>query len=304
MHCAGAEKTYVFINTPHAQTQPEVSTEMRPATLTRFLPAFVMSLTLFLGQAMAADRDRVEAFLKVTGFDVSLESIKLSAEDAPRMLGLEARDFGASWSLMSRDVFDVEDMQQDAVTILEQALSDEALAHGADFYASDLGQRLVEAENASHMRDRVDKRDEGGRRLAEIQETDPERLEIIERMMDAIGSEDQSLRAANELEVRFLMAAQQAGVIRLRVDEEGLRAAQAENAEEIKKSMRLSGLASSAATYAEFSNDELLAYAEALEEPLMQEVYELMNAVQYEIMADRFEEVASRLAELNPGQEL
>ena len=277
---------------------------MRPASFLRALVALLLPLLILTGAAAAADRSKVEAFLKVTGFDVALESIKLSAEDAPRMLGLDARDFGASWTLMSRDVFDVKDMQKDAVNILEQTLSDEALAHGAEFYASDLGQRLVEAENAAHMRDRSDKRDEGGRLLAEMRENDPERLALLERMLDAIGSEEQSLRAANELEVRFLMAAQQAGVIRLRVDEEGLRAAQAENAEETMKSMRLSGLASSAATYRDFSNDEIETYAAALEEPLMQEVYELMNAVQFEIMADRFERVAERLAELNPGQEL
>jgi len=286
------------------QMQPEVSIVMRPASFLRALVALLLPLLILTGAAAAADRSKVEAFLKVTGFDVALESIKLSAEDAPRMLGLDARDFGASWTLMSRDVFDVKDMQKDAVNILEQTLSDEALAHGAEFYASDLGQRLVEAENAAHMRDRSDKRDEGGRLLAEMRENDPERLALLERMLDAIGSEEQSLRAANELEVRFLMAAQQAGVIRLRVDEEGLRAAQAENAEETMKSMRLSGLASSAATYRDFSNDEIETYAAALEEPLMQEVYELMNAVQFEIMADRFERVAERLAELNPGQEL
>lgn len=286
------------------QMQPEVSIVMRPASFLRALVALLLPLLILTGPAVAADRSKVEAFLKVTGFDVALESIKLSAEDAPRMLGLDARDFGASWTLMSRDVFDVKDMQKDAVNILEQTLSDEALAHGAEFYASDLGQRLVEAENAAHMRDRSDKRDEGGRLLAEMRENDPERLALLERMLDAIGSEEQSLRAANELEVRFLMAAQQAGVIRLRVDEEGLRAAQAENAEETMKSMRLSGLASSAATYRDFSNDEIETYAAALEEPLMQEVYELMNAVQFEIMADRFERVAERLAELNPGQEL
>ena len=286
------------------QMQPEVSIVMRPASFLRALVALLLPLLILTGAAAAADRSKVEAFLKVTGFDVALESIKLSAEDAPRMLGLDARDFGASWTLMSRDVFDVKDMQKDAVNILEQTLSDEALAHGAEFYASDLGQRLVEAENAAHMRDRSDKRDEGGRLLAEMRENDPERLALLERMLDAIGSEEQSLRAANELEVRFLMAAQQAWVIRLRVDEEGLRAAQAENAEETMKSMRLSGLASSAATYRDFSNDEIETYAAALEEPLMQEVYELMNAVQFEIMADRFERVAERLAELNPGQEL
>ncbi|WP_375173001.1 DUF2059 domain-containing protein [Pseudooceanicola sp.] len=276
----------------------------RPAFSVRALFGLILSLALLALPAAAADRSKVQAFLKVTGFDVALESIKLSAEDAPRMLDLDAQDFGASWTLMSRDVFDVQEMQSDAVNILEQALSDEALAHGAEFYASDLGQRLVEAENSSHMRDRDDKRDEGGRLLAEMQENEPERLELLERMLDAIGSEEQGLRAANELEVRFLMAAQQAGVIRLRVDEQGLRAAQAENAEETMEAMRIAGLASSAATYQDFTNDEIEAYAEALEAPLMQEVYELMNAVQFEIMADRYEEVASRLAELNPGQEL
>ncbi|WP_238318801.1 DUF2059 domain-containing protein [Pseudooceanicola atlanticus] len=262
------------------------------------------AMALTAVQAVAADRDKVEAFLTVTGFDVALESIKLSAEDAPRMLGLQAEDFGAAWTLMSSDVFDVEDMQEDATRILEQTLSDEALAHAADFYASDLGQRLVEAENESHLRDREEKREEGGRLLAQMTTEDDPRLDVLERMLDAIGSEEQSLRAANELEVRFLMAAQEAGVIRLRVDEEGLRAAQAEQAEETMQSMRLSGLASSAATYKSFTDEELVEYTEALEHPLMQEVYELMNAVQFEIMADRFELVAEKLAEINPGQEL
>jgi predicted house-cleaning noncanonical NTP pyrophosphatase (MazG superfamily) len=262
------------------------------------------AMALTAVQAVAADRDKVEAFLTVTGFDVALESIKLSAEDAPRMLGLQAEDFGAAWTLMSSDVFDVEDMQDDATRILEQTLSDEALAHAADFYASDLGQRLVEAENESHLRDREEKREEGGRLLAQMTTEDDPRLDVLERMLDAIGSEEQSLRAANELEVRFLMAAQEAGVIRLRVDEEGLRAAQAEQAEETMQSMRLSGLASSAATYKSFTDEELVEYTEALEHPLMQEVYELMNAVQFEIMADRFELVAEKLAEINPGQEL
>lgn len=271
----------------------------------RFAFVFMLVASVFsAAMVAAADRDRVAAFLTVTGFDVALESIKLSAEDAPRMLGLEAADFGASWTLMSRDVFNVKAMQDTALDILEQTLDDEALAYAADFYASDLGQRLVESENSSHLRDRDDKRDEGGRLLAEMTETKAPRLALLQRMMDAIGSEDQGLRAANELEVRFLMAAQEAGVITLRVDEEGLRAAQAERADEIKQSMRLAGLAGAAATYRDFTNDEVETYASVLEHPLMREVYELMNAVQFEIMADRFEEVASRLAELNPGQEL
>ena len=134
---------------------------MRRPTLLKPLAATLVALLLTVTQAASADRDKLTAFLKVTGFDVALESIKLSAEDAPRMLGLQAEDFGAAWTLMSSDVFDVEDMQEDATRILEQTLSDEALAHAADFYASDLGQRLVEAENESHLRDREEKREDG-----------------------------------------------------------------------------------------------------------------------------------------------
>ena len=47
-----------------------------------------------------------------------------------------------------------------------------------------------------------------------------------------------------------------------------------------------------------------MAYAEALEHPKMRKVYELMNAVQYEIMANRFEAVAARLADMQPSQDL
>ena len=72
---------------------------LRPVVMT------LAAMALTAVQAVAADRDKVEAFLTVTGFDVALESIKLSAEDAPRMLGLQAEDFGAAWTLMSNSSF-------------------------------------------------------------------------------------------------------------------------------------------------------------------------------------------------------
>jgi hypothetical protein len=41
-----------------------------------------------------------------------------------------------------------------------------------------------------------------------------------------------------------------------------------------------------------------------LEHPLMQQVYALLNAVQYEITANRFEALAYRLQDLQPAQDL
>lgn len=265
----------------------------------------IAALTLLTAAAVqAADRDRVRAFLNVTGFDVALESIKLSAADAPAMLGVSAQDFGASWTQLANEVFDVELMQDMGVGILEEALSDEALAHAAEFYATELGQRLVEAENDSHMADREDKRVSGEALLEEYKQTDPERVAVFDRMMRAIGSAESTWEATNEIQIRFLMAAAGAGIVTLKTDEEGMRAIQAEKKDEALEAIRQGGLRGSAVTYRDFTTEELETYAEALEHPLMQEVYELMNAVQFEIMANRFEVVASRMRGLDPGQEL
>jgi hypothetical protein len=100
------------------------------------------------------------------------------------------------------------------------------------------------------------------------------------------------------------MAAASAGVIELRMDENDLRESLKRQEGELRRSMQISGLASSAYTYQSFDDDEISAYADALEQPKMQKVYALMNAVQFEIMADRYEAMAAGMANLQPSQEL
>ena len=89
--------------------------------------------------AQAAGRDKVEVFLKVTGFDVALDSIALAAEDAPAMLGMRADDFGYQWKRAAADVFDTAQMREMALGLLEKTLSDDLLpddpvtAHRGDY---------------------------------------------------------------------------------------------------------------------------------------------------------------------------
>jgi vesicle coat complex subunit len=104
--------------------------------------------------------------------------------------------------------------------------------------------------------------------------------------------------------VRFLMAASHAGTLGYRVDESALRDLLKNDEAAMRADMKAGGLANAAYTYREISDEDLGAYAEALEHPKMQQVYELMNAVQFEVMANRFEVLASKLAELHPGEEL
>ncbi|MDK3018234.1 DUF2059 domain-containing protein [Pseudodonghicola flavimaris] len=275
--------------------------------VTMFALALAVTLAcLFLPQAgQAADRQRIEAFLKVTGFDVALDSIALSASAAPKMLGVDPGAFGSEWERLSQEVFDPKTMRTMALELLEPTLSDNALAHAAEFYASDLGQRLVAAENASQQRsDDQAKKAEGETILDDLRQSDPERVARLQQMTDATGADETSLRALQEIQFRFLMAASAAGVVELRTDADGLRALLKRNEAELRAAIRASALAGAAYTYRDFTTAEIASYTEALKTPEMQSVYELLSAVQFEIMANRFEALAARMAGLRPGQDI
>ena len=178
------------------------------------------------------------------------------------------------------------------------------LAHAAGFYASDLGMRLVEVENAAHSaEDGADDYARGEALVADMVAEGSARLTLLKRMNHAIDPENIGTQAAQEVQIRFLLAASDAGVIN-RIDEATLRSLMEEQAAEMAVEIEASALASAARIYEGFSDAEVQAYAEALEDPVMQKVYELMNGVQYALMADRYEKLALRMAELSPGQEL
>ncbi|WP_371224351.1 DUF2059 domain-containing protein [Roseovarius sp. 2305UL8-3] len=279
-----------------------------PFLHSRFFTLLIALTTVsFLASAPghAADRDRLEAFLEVTGFDVALDSIALSAEHAPDMLGLQTSDFGDNWRVMAEQVFDSDVMHEMALDILEQTLSDELLAHAAGFYASDLGQRLVEVENASHMVEDDDaKREEGEALLAEYGTGSGTRGELLAQLNEAVDSAGTGVRAIQELQVRFLMAASHAGVLENEIDEGTLRALLREGEDELRDSLKESSLASAAYTYRDVSDEDVMAYRDALRDPKMKQVYELMNAIQHEVMANRFEALADRMAGVQRGEDL
>ncbi|EEX10759.1 conserved hypothetical protein [Ruegeria lacuscaerulensis ITI-1157] len=280
---------------------------MRNVLIRLALPFCMLVFAAFsmTNAASAATRERIEAFLATTGFDVALDSIALASASAPQMLGIDPEGFGSQWTRLTEEVFDTAEMQEIAVSILEQTLSDEALQHAVEFYASDLGQRLVKAENASHMVEDDDaKQLEGQRIVADLIKQGSQRVEALKRMNRAIDSTDTAVRALQEIQVRFLLAASAAGVIELQLDADGLRQMMKLSEPEMRQSMQMSALANAAYTYREFADADIEAYADALEQPLMQEVYELLNAVQYEIMAMRFEELAARMADLRPAQDI
>lgn len=242
--------------------------------------------------------------MEVTGFDVALDSMRLSAGQAPAMLGLTEDNFGADWTRLADEVFESNALRSDALDILEQTMDDDMLNHAAAFYASDLGQRLVEAENAAHMDDSVEKDALGEDLAAGLIEEGSPKIGYFREMSTAVGSIENSIRSITEVQVRFLMSAQGAGLTETDWAEDELRAVLLSRADELGQAMIIGGITNAAFTYQDFSEDELKAYLDALNEPLMQRVYELMNAVQFQLQVERFEELAKRMVDLYPEQDI
>ncbi|MCK8463611.1 hypothetical protein MUY35_07080 [Aliiroseovarius sp. S1339] len=274
--------------------------------LNRLVPvfAFVFMVLGAVPVAQAAEEQDIREFLEVTGFDVAIASIQQGAMAGPALTGEDPDMFGRQWVKLAEEVFNPDEMISEAVEMIGAVMPDELLNHGADFYSSTLGQRLVEVENESHMADDTEKYAEGERLTGELLDQNSIRLELFREMGKAIGSTETAIKSIVEIQVRYLMAAVAAGVSDFDISEEDLRLMLLEQAGEMRQNIEVNSLVANAYAYRDLSDEELIDYLAALQDPKMGQVYEILNAVQYQIMAERYETLASRLADLRPEQEL
>lgn len=266
--------------------------------------AFVLMALGMVSTSQAADEKDIREFLEVTGFDVAIASIQQGAMAGPALTGEDPDVFGRQWTKLAEEIFNPDEMVSEAVEMIGAIMPDDLLAHGAAFYGSTLGQRLVEVENESHMADDAEKYAEGEKITADLLDQDSIRIQVFREMGNAIGSTDTAIRSIVEIQVRYLMAAVAAGVSDFNISEEDLRLMLMEQSGEMRRNIEVNTLVANAYAYRDLSDEELIDYLSALQNPKMGQVYEILNAVQYQIMADRYETLATRLAELQPEQEL
>ena len=275
---------------------------MRARVLMTALAALVLSI--WSAAAGAADRAALRDFLEVTGFDVAITSMQQGAMAGPGIAGDAPDDFGLQYTRLAEQVFDPDLMLERALDMMAAILPDDLLEHGAGFYASDLGQRLVVAENQSHLVDDDLKFAEGEAILEALVEANPDRVDDYGAMNDAIGGIESSVRAVAEIQLRYLLAAISAGSVDLAYSEDELRALIEAQIPDIRQNVAVYSILGAAYTYQGFSDGEMRAYRAALEAPEMRQVYEILNAIQFQIMAERYEALAEALAGLAPQQDI
>ncbi len=274
------------------------------AQILRPVAALLVLALLVAAPAQGAERAKLRAFLEVTGFDKAIEGLQDGAVAGPGLVGDAPDAFGSEWVRLAREIFDRQAMVDEALDMMEAVMPDELVDHGAAFYASDLGQRLVAAENAAIAVPDEEKYALGEQIVRELAATDPDRIGLYRQMSEAIGGVEQSVRAAIELQLRYLMAAVAAGSSELDMSEADLRGLLESQSDEIARNVELYTILGAAYTYRDFSDEDMRAYVAALSHPKMRQVYELLNAIQFEVMAARYERLAAALADLAPQTEL
>lgn len=259
---------------------------------------------LWVSVAGAAERAAYMNFLKVTGFDVAITSMQQDAMSGPGLAGGAPDAFGAQWVALAQKVFDPDEMLAQTTDMMQVILPDDLLQYGTAFYASDLGQRLVQVENEAQSISSEERHAAGQTILHDLGANNPGRLEDYAAMMDAIGGVDASVRAVAEIQVRYLLAAAAAGAIELNMSEQDLRAAVEAQAPQMRATMQEYSILGAAFTYRDMSDEDIKMYRSVLEDERMGQIYEILNGIQYEVMADRYEMLAAGLSDLSPEQSL
>ncbi len=271
----------------------------------RFALSTLLALVLMTSTAASAtERAKLRAFLEITGFDVAIESLQQGAKAGPGLAGEAPDQFGSEWVRLATEIFDPDEMVNRALDMMEAIMPEDLVDHGAAFYASDLGQRLVAVENESQLVDDDIKYPEAEAIVTALVDDNSPRLQMFRDMSDAIGGIDNSVRSVIEIQVRYFMAAMAAGSIEGDLSEEDLRGMLASQADDIRQNVELYSMLGSAYTYRDLSDEDLAEYVNALQDPKMRQVYEILNAIQFEVMAERYERLAAALAGLAPQQDI
>ena len=204
--------------------------------------AVAVAAICFGAALVAADRETSREFLEVTGFDVAITSMQEGAMNGLGIAGADPDAFGSEWVRLSEQVFDPDAMIEDTLDMMEAIMPQELVDHGMDFYGSELGQRLVEAENAGHGVSNERQMAEGEMIVTRLADENPDRIEEYRKMSAAIGGVEQSTRAIIEIQVRYMMAAMAAGASDIQYSEAELREILSQQSDQLANAISTSGI--------------------------------------------------------------
>lgn len=248
------------------------------------LASIALALTL-AAPAVAQDDPRVDLAAEVlllNGFDTLTEDQARSLATAPEGTRDSDPNMADAWDRLAPRFFEPEPVFNAAAGDLAELASDAELQVLRDFFASALGQQVTQLEEATQTEDMDDVDQVALGRDILADDTDAERLEALQRLALAFGTPEET--AAMSLNTQFVFQQALNENLGRAIPDADLLAMIIRQQNDMIDRLRTESVARKAFVYQSLSVEEVNAYAELIESPAGQKMYDAVeNAMAREI---------------------
>lgn len=259
----------------------------------------VVALLVLVVPASADASWKIEEILQRTGILRQFEEVPIAFERAADELAAVSADenFKEDFLIVSRAVFNVEGMVDQCIAIFRERFPEEYEAPISDFLQSSLGERINESELYSSSLVNTDVVETIGAKILDaLADSDPDRLELYDRMVNDLGLVEQMESLASNVGYAMLVGVFASGKGPVTVPHDGIKALMKAGQEEMRRELRRKVMAHSAFAYRDFSLEEMATYVDVLKTDAGQKFYETLFFAFEEILSPRSLEFGRRLA--------
>lgn len=231
----------------------------------------------------------------INGFDEMVEQLETSFRSAlDKYPGPKPEPLVEAWKEAQDGAFDVERMIAELEGVIATQLKPEEIAVLLDHFKSDFGMRISLLEIAATRPDVQQAKDtEGSTLYAELEEKDPERLALYDRLIEDMQAVD--IGEAIGLNMTYAMVSAMLGAAKQPVTDEQIAAVVKQNAATMRAAIEDSVTSSTAWTYRDLGLDDMRKYVAFLETPAARRYYQASMMALDRVLTDEARAFGNRL---------
>lgn len=238
----------------------------------------VLVLVLATVPARATERDAARALLDLLGFDAFLDAAETRKETVPRAVRGAHPQIAKHWQDAARQHLDYLAIFDLAAREVSASMTDAEIAELLAVYGSPFARRVTALEDQTHLANQDAEATARGRALfAQIVRTDPDRMRILQRFLDASGIVEASLERRMNSHFALFSAMMAADPLSAVLSDAEIWDRIEARAPRLRFEIIENSYVFAAIAYEPLSNEELVRFVEILERDTTRKLYTVIR---------------------------